>query len=127
MAIINPVAQTPFGAALTNVALSSLSVQYMQDNCVVQTLGATGVDDGYAGIYTFSGACAVAADGFNVLVTPTTGRWINCATRTPASVNLTGDVTGAGGTTVIVAPNGLPVTAISKKATDATACPSPST
>lgn len=38
------------------------------------------------------------------------------------AVDLTGDVTSVGAATTIVAPNGLPVTAISKKATDATAC-----
>lgn len=88
-----PISQQPLGAVSTNAALAAIDVSTVSENAVVSTLGNVAVGDGGGSVFYFQAASARAADGLNVVATPTTGRWINAYGLSgvgPTTTSLTG-------------------------------------
>lgn len=73
----NPVSQVPMGGVTTAAVLSALNVSLMTDGCIVQLNGTSVLGDGGGASYAFVGGSTAFIDGYNVVGTPTTGRWIN--------------------------------------------------
>lgn len=104
MAITAPVSQLPFGVVPTITALRAISVATMTDGCAAEVLGSGTANDGWEGLYFFSGASALSDNSTTVIATPTTGSWIRSPRTAPLAYPsiLTASYSGLGETFLLV-------------------------